>query len=194
MSRRSPRRRAGLDPVFRHRYPIGTCGVLVREARCEAPGERSPWANAQESQAARSAQLCQHQGGRELGSDHMVSTCKPLQRRNGQQAEGAYRLGPKGGWPGLGALTSPSADLASPAYGWDLRDPARLLTSNARNPVPPPRMPGQANRKASRWSYGVGRWKKRRPSCNGADRACAQPVRALTSTWCFVAREPGEPA
>lgn len=72
--------RAVHDPVFRHRYPM-TCCVLVREAWCEAPGERSPWALAQERLTARSRQLCEHQGGRELGSGHMVSTCKPLQRR-----------------------------------------------------------------------------------------------------------------
>ena len=32
-------------------------------------------------------------------------------------------LDQNGEWPGWGALTSPHADVAPPAYGWDLRDP-----------------------------------------------------------------------
>jgi hypothetical protein len=167
----APRWRAGHDPVFCHRYPNETCCVLVRQAWCKALGECSPWAKAQERRTVRSPRRCQHQGGRELGSDHMVSTSKPLQRRHEQQAEGAYRLGPKGEWPGRGALTSPRADVAPPAYGWDLRDPEAADVRTRGTPCLRPGLPGQANRKASRWSYGVGRWKKRMPSCNGADRA-----------------------
>ena len=151
--------------------PTGHAAVLVRQGWCEAPGECSPWARAQERRTERSPQRCQHRGGRELGSDHMVSGCKPLQRRHQQQAEDAHRLGPKGEWPGRGALTSPRADVAAPAYGWDLSDPEATDVECEEPRASAPVEPGQANREASRWSYGVGRWKKRMPSCNGADRA-----------------------
>jgi hypothetical protein len=115
--------RAVHDLVFCHRNPIGTCCVLVREAWCEAPGNvarghlpRRGWQRGHLDSASTKAVGSK---GRVIWSAH-ANHCSVVIR---EQAEGALRLGPKGEWPGLGALTSPSADVEPPAYGWDLRDP-----------------------------------------------------------------------
>ena len=104
-------------------------------------------------------------------------------------------------WKCCGKLTSPQTPLRLLRYA--LRDAWTTTTAKAIM-CPPNRgsssqlprklgplglrlglRPRQANRKASPWSYGVGRWKKRTPPCNGADRArwpdprgCRRPLGA----------------
>lgn len=118
----------------------------------------------------------------------MVNASESLQRRQRAQAKGAERLGPKGTWPGMGALTSPTADGAPPAYGRDLTYPGTHVERG--NPGP---LLGGQERKPSGKPMGVREWERRkkpRPPCSGVDTGghITRPERELTSARCFVAR------
>jgi hypothetical protein len=69
----------------------------------------------------------------------------------------------------MAGLTSAIADVAPPAYGWDLScEGSYAEHGNPRIPAP---VTGQATREGRCWGAGVGGWKKRMLLCNGVDRA-----------------------
>ncbi len=112
---------------------------------------------------------------------------------NRQQAKDADRLEPKGTWSGTDVFCS-SVTVAEPSA--DRRDLTHAGTQAERGkPVVLPS--GKQTAKRVDRTAGKGRWKKRRPFCNGMDRDGASGTiipheSGQTSIRSFITREFGK--
>lgn len=75
-------------------------------------------------------------------------------------------LNQNGKQPSIGAASSPIADVALPAKKWSLTRPGTHVKRG--KPVLLPL--GRQTARRADGGAGMGRWRKRMPSCNGADR------------------------
>ncbi len=124
----------------------------------------------------------------------MVNICESLINVvKRQQAKDADRLEPKGTWSGTDVFCS-SVTVAEPPA--DRRDLTHAGTRAERGKPAVLLLGKQAAKRADR-TAGKGRWKKRRPFCNGMDRDCANsniiPRKSgQTSIRSFITREFGK--
>jgi hypothetical protein len=145
----------------------------------------------QESKPRGALNFCQHQGGRELGSavwSTHVNHCSAVIANKPKVPSGLDQKvsGQDGG--------SSIRHRRCCATGVQVRP--KLLEVVTRNTATPYLRPGWGRQPArdAHEGAGEGGWKKLMPFCNGADRApLAWLETALTSIWCWIARELDEP-
>src|SRR5215813_3712097 len=102
-----------------------------------------------------------------LGLDGMAKIFEPLTNVvTNDRSKALTDLNQNGKQPSIGAASSPIADVALPAKEWSLTHSGAQVERG--KPVLLPL--GRQTARRADGSAGMGRWKKRRPSCNGADR------------------------
>ena len=126
----------------------------------------------------------------------MVNICESLINVvNRQQAKDADRLEPKGTWSGTGVFCSPVAVVEPSANRRDLPHAGTRAERGKPDVFPQGK---QAAKRADR-TVGKGRWKKRTPLCNEADRDCVLDniiprESEQTSIRSLITRELGKPS
>jgi hypothetical protein len=159
--------------MFCHWYPTKTCdwsNPVVRSSWQNVASPQLGWSSNREGRWRLRAPTWS--GAR---MDGKVNICESLINAvNGNKPkvltgalQSAHRLGPKGKWPGVRVSSSLTADDAPPANRRNLTHPM-VWAWNVVSPYSS-RKGKQLVREAD-GGAGMGGWKKRRPSCNEADK------------------------